>query len=102
LVTASENVSQPSAPPLVSEKTKDPKESEKKELDMAIELFLEKPEEELEDVLRSHVWGEKNQTLTLSVPAEALKEIGYNILDQEQLPQAEYDPMLRWTGKQEK
>jgi hypothetical protein len=77
------------------ESPKDPKESEQEDLRVALELFLDKSDEELQNFfLDHHFWEEDIQTLTLSIPIEELAEMGY--VPQE-LSAKEYGPILQWS-----
>jgi len=60
----------------VPEIPKDPKEAEKEDLGVALELFLEKSREELLSFFQEHAkWDSEKKTLTFYIPIEELEEL---------------------------
>jgi len=96
-IIPNESIAQSSPPPAKTSKA--PKESEMAELQAALELFLDKSDDELQSFfLDHHVWDEDKQTLTLAIPIEELEEMGYT---PQELSEVEYGPILQWAAKLE-
>jgi hypothetical protein len=84
-------------PPIAIEESKSPKESEKEDLQTALEMFLEKDANELQSFfLDHHLWDKETQILTLTIPVEELEEMDYT---PKKLSAEEYGPMLQWTAE---
>lgn len=74
-VPTSHNTKQPTPPTTPS---KNPQESEKEDLQTAIDLFLDKTDKELQRFFEENsLWNEETQSLTLSIPIAELEEMGY-------------------------
>lgn len=79
----------------------DPKESEKEDLKIALELLLlEKSPEALQSMfVENTLWDKENKTLTLTMPISELEEMGYT---PSVLSAHDYGPMTQWVVRKEK